>query len=129
MDIRIERIYDPPTPEDGERILVDGIWPRGISEQQAHLDGRLRTLAAGNALRQWFDQDPARWDTLKARYSAGLDIKRDQVDVLVPRARTKRLTQVAGLWAAEAPWPLARRRSTSARDKGSASNQTTVQRR
>ena len=67
MEIRKRRIYDPPTARDGTRILVDDIWPRGISKQQARLDGCWRTLAPGKGLRQWFAHDPSRWEGFKER--------------------------------------------------------------
>jgi len=67
MEIRKRRIYDPPTDRDGTRILVDDLWPRGISKQQARLDGCWRTLAPGKGLRQWFAHDPSRWEGFKER--------------------------------------------------------------
>jgi uncharacterized protein YeaO (DUF488 family) len=70
MEIRTRRIYDPPTALDGTRILVDGLWPRGISKQQARLDGWRRELAPSKALRQWFAHDPSRWEGFKERYFA-----------------------------------------------------------
>ena len=75
MEIRTRRIYDPPTARDGTRILVDGLWPRGISKQQARLDGWWRTLAPTKELRQWFAHDPSRWEGFKERYFAELDTK------------------------------------------------------
>jgi uncharacterized protein YeaO (DUF488 family) len=75
MEIQTRRIYDPPAAKDGTRILVDVLWPRGISKQQARLDGWWRTLAPTKELRQWFAHDPSRWEGFKERYFAELDTK------------------------------------------------------
>lgn len=66
--IRIKRAYDPPAPEDGRRVLVDRLWPRGISKEEARLDEWLRELAPSDALRKWFGHDPARWEEFRRRY-------------------------------------------------------------
>ena len=82
MEIRTRRIYDPPTARDGTRILVDGLWPRGISKQQARLDGWWRELAPSKALRQWFAHDSSRWEGFKERYFAELDAKQEVLSAL-----------------------------------------------
>jgi uncharacterized protein YeaO (DUF488 family) len=92
MEIRTRRIYDPPTARDGKRILVDGFWPRGISKQQARLDGWLRTLAPSKKLRQWFAHDPSRWEGFKERYSAELDAKHEALSTLAETSGGGRLT-------------------------------------
>jgi uncharacterized protein YeaO (DUF488 family) len=92
MEIRTRRIYDPPTARDGTRILVDGLWPRGISKQQARLDGWWRTLAPGKELRQWFAHDPSRWEGFKARYFTELDAKQKALSALAEASRGGRLT-------------------------------------
>lgn len=71
--IRIKRIYDPYSPEDGRRILVDRVWPRGMRKDEAGLDEWLKDLAPSTALRKWFGHDPARWEEFQARYRAELD--------------------------------------------------------
>lgn len=70
--VAVKRIYDPASPEDGRRFLVDRLWPRGISKERARLDGWLRELAPSTELRRWFGHDPARWEEFKRRYRAEL---------------------------------------------------------
>ncbi len=92
MEIRTRRIYEPPTARDGTRVLVDGLWPRGISKQQARLDGWWRELAPSKALRQWFAHDPSRWEGFKERYFAELDAKHEASSALAETSRGGRLT-------------------------------------
>ena len=68
MPVLIKRAYDPPAEADGVRILVDRLWPRGVSKAAARIDHWLKDLAPSDALRKWFGHDPARWDTFKTRY-------------------------------------------------------------
>ncbi len=70
--IRIKRIYDPPAPDDGRRVLVDRLWPRGIAKDEARLDEWLKELAPSDELRKWFGHDPAKWDEFRARYRTEL---------------------------------------------------------
>lgn len=100
MEIRKRRIYDPPTARDGTRIQVDGLWPRGISKQQARLDGCWRTLAPGKGLRQWFAHDPSRWEGFKERYFAELDANHE---ALLALAETSRGGWLTLLFAARDP--------------------------
>ena len=72
MLIKIRRAYDPPTPDDGCRVLVDRLWPRGLKRVTAGIDHWLRELAPSNELRKWFAHDPARWDEFRQRYAAEL---------------------------------------------------------
>lgn len=72
MPIAVKRAYDPPQPEDGLRILVDRLWPRGLSKQEAHIDIWARDVAPSPALRQWFGHDPAKWVEFQARYEREL---------------------------------------------------------
>ena len=66
--IRIKRIYDPPAPEDGRRVLVDRLWPRGVAKEAAHIDDWLKEIAPSDELRKWFGHDPARWEEFRQRY-------------------------------------------------------------
>jgi len=68
MPVRIKRVYDVPSKEDGERILVDRLWPRGLSKEKAHLDEWMKDIAPSPALRQWFGHRPERWEEFLARY-------------------------------------------------------------
>jgi len=71
--IRVKRVYEPPSAADGFRILVDRLWPRGLSREHAHIDAWLKTVSPSNELRRWFNHDPARWDAFKTRYFAELE--------------------------------------------------------
>jgi uncharacterized protein YeaO (DUF488 family) len=66
--ISIKRIYEPPAPGDGRRILVDRLWPRGVSKASAHLDAWLKDVAPSAELRRWFDHRSERWPAFRQRY-------------------------------------------------------------
>jgi uncharacterized protein YeaO (DUF488 family) len=70
--VRLARVYDPPTPTDGARVLVDRLWPRGLSKAAAALDLWCRAIAPSTELRKWFAHDPARLDEFLARYQIEL---------------------------------------------------------
>lgn len=72
VTIRIKRIYDEPKPDDGYRVLVDRLWPRGVSKQRAMLDEWCKEVAPSPGLRTWFDHKPERFEEFKARYSEEL---------------------------------------------------------
>jgi uncharacterized protein YeaO (DUF488 family) len=74
MDLRIKRIYEAATPEDGYRVLVDRLWPRGLAKEKAAADSWLREIAPSTGLRQWYGHDPARWDEFRRRYFAELSV-------------------------------------------------------
>lgn len=67
-DLRIKRIYEPAAPDDGARILIDRLWPRGVSKKTAHLTLWLKDVAPSTTLRKWFAHDPARWAEFRKRY-------------------------------------------------------------
>jgi uncharacterized protein YeaO (DUF488 family) len=96
LDIRTRRAYEPPGRSDGQRILVDRVWPRGVSKQDLALDAWPREVAPSTPLRRWFGHEPARWPGFQERYFAELDAKPDAVADLVARARSGRLTLVYG---------------------------------
>lgn len=75
MKIKTKRVYDPVEPEDGTRILVDRIWPRGMTKDRVHADLWLKEAAPSTALRKWFGHDGARWNAFKERYFSELDGK------------------------------------------------------
>ena len=90
--ITITRIYEAPEPGDGLRVLVDRLWPRGVSRQRAALDEWLRDLAPSTALRRWFHSDPRRWGEFGRRYRAALYAHAAQLQGLRRRARQQRIT-------------------------------------
>jgi len=72
MTLRLKRVYEPACDEDGIRILVDRLWPRGVSKDEAALAEWMKDVAPSAALRQWFGHEPARWDEFRKRYRAEL---------------------------------------------------------
>ncbi|HKP50281.1 MAG TPA: DUF488 domain-containing protein [Gemmatimonadales bacterium] len=66
--VYLKRAYEPPAPDDGQRFLVERLWPRGVRKVGLHLDGWLKEVAPSPALRQWFSHDPEKWPTFKRRY-------------------------------------------------------------
>ena len=89
MAVRIKRIYDPVEEADGWRALVDRVWPRGISKDNAHLDEWLRELAPTGDLRKWFHHDPDLWDEFRRRYRAELSRPEQQAILVGLRRRAK----------------------------------------
>lgn len=75
--IRVKRVYDAPSKEDGYRILVDRLWPRGLSKERAKVDLWLKEIAPSNELRKWFCHDPSKWKEFKERYAAELKSKKE----------------------------------------------------
>ncbi|RWB08067.1 MAG: DUF488 domain-containing protein [Mesorhizobium sp.] len=73
FDLAVKRIYEPPAPDDGQRVLVDRIWPRGVSKQDAALALWLKEIAPSDELRKWFGHEPARWAEFQERYRVELD--------------------------------------------------------
>lgn len=93
--LKVKRIYDPPAAEDGYRILVDGLWPRGVSKERARLDEWRRDLAPSPALRVWFrNHDPGRWDEYRRRYRTELEAagKMEYLREIGQRARRENVT-------------------------------------
>ena len=85
----LRRVYEPPGPEDGFRVLVDRIWPRGISKQEARIDLWMREIAPDDDLRKWFGHDPDRWQEFGKRYRRELKGKTDLLDTLHGLEREK----------------------------------------
>lgn len=94
--IWLRRAYDDPGSADGQRILVDRIWPRGVSKETLRLDDWMKDIAPSDALRDWFDHDPDKWDEFKTRYAKELDDKEDAVATLRERLEAGRVTLIFG---------------------------------
>jgi uncharacterized protein YeaO (DUF488 family) len=92
LDVRAKRIYDPPDRKDGHRVLVDHVWPRGVSRDRAHLDEWARELAPSDELRKWFDHVPARFARFRTRYRDELASQPERLDELRRRAASGRVT-------------------------------------
>jgi uncharacterized protein YeaO (DUF488 family) len=94
VDVRIKRAYEPPASGDGRRVLVDRIWPRGVSREEARLDDWARELAPSTDLRQWFGHDPARFAEFRRRYRDELATQSAKLQELRAHARKQTLTLV-----------------------------------
>jgi uncharacterized protein YeaO (DUF488 family) len=96
MKIRIKRVYEPPEESDGMRILVDRLWPRGLSKEKAAVDLWLKDLAPSTELRKWFGHDPAKWPEFKRRYRAELSGKGEQLELLRDHMTKEMVTLLYG---------------------------------
>lgn len=94
MNIRVKRAYDPATESDGYRILIDRLWPRGVSRERARLDEWDRELPPSSALRKWFGHQPRRFEEFRRRYVEELRTQRPKLTELRRRARRGTLTLV-----------------------------------
>lgn len=92
MEIGVKRIYEPPEPTDGYRLLVDRLWPRGVSKERAAIDAWMREVAPSSELRRWFGHDASRWEEFKRRYAEELDTRADLVAEILSLARDRRVT-------------------------------------
>jgi uncharacterized protein YeaO (DUF488 family) len=75
MDIRIKRVYEAPSPDDGTRVLVDRLWPRGLAKDKAGVDLWLKELAPSTELRKWFNHEPEKWAEFRQRYRQELALQ------------------------------------------------------
>ena len=94
MRIEVKRAYEPPGPGDGYRVLVDRLWPRGVSKDKLALDAWIKEIAPSDALRKWFGHDPDKWAAFQERYFAELDAQHDRVQDLLGQADPGPLTLV-----------------------------------
>ena len=92
MEIRVKRVYEAPAETDGQRILVDRIWPRGVSKERAALDVWMKEVAPSDELRRWFGHDRSRWQEFQQRYAAELEARPDLVKELLSIARERPVT-------------------------------------
>jgi len=96
MDIHIKRIYEDASKTDGFRILIDRIWPRGISKEDAKLDEWMKEIAPSTALRKWFDHKEERFEEFSKKYIDELNNQPELVEKLLIKAKEKRLTLLYG---------------------------------
>lgn len=93
--VQIRRAYDGASADDGYRVLVDRMWPRGVSKEAANIDEWMREISPSTDLRRWFGHDPKLWDEFRRRYRAELDeLPEGTIDRLVAIAAEKKLTLV-----------------------------------
>jgi len=100
MPIKIKRVYDPPEKADGTRILVDRLWPRGLSKEKVQIDEWLKEIAPSGELRKWFDHKPERWEVFQKRYREELRAAEQQEQLRHLRALMRKGT-VTLLFAAK----------------------------
>ncbi len=91
MDIIIKRVYDQTDSDDGFRILVDRLWPRGLSKEDAKIDLWLKSIAPSNELRKWYNHQPDKWLEFKKVYFSELDVNSDAVKALLPYVKRGRV--------------------------------------
>jgi uncharacterized protein YeaO (DUF488 family) len=96
MTILLKRAYELPDPSDGFRILVDRLWPRGVSKNSAHIDLWLKDIAPSTTLRKWFDHDPLKWTEFRDRYFQELRSNPEAVEALTEHVRHGVVTLVYG---------------------------------
>jgi uncharacterized protein YeaO (DUF488 family) len=90
--VKIKRVYQEAEPADGRRILVDRLWPRGVSKDAARVDWWLKEIAPSNELRRWFAHDPSKWEEFQAHYRAELEARQPQLDELRALAARETVT-------------------------------------
>lgn len=90
--VKVKRVYDPASPGDGRRILVDRLWPRGIRKEDAAIDEWLKDIAPSNELRKWYSHDPAKWGEFRKRYKAELKDKAGVIERLRQESKKRTVT-------------------------------------
>lgn len=96
MKVKIKRVYEPAAGTDGYRILVDRLWPRGLSKSHASVDLWLKEIAPSSELRKWFAHDPKKWNLFRQRYIAELKLNKVQVTALKSEIKVRNSTLVYG---------------------------------
>jgi uncharacterized protein YeaO (DUF488 family) len=94
--IRIKRVYEKPSRTDGLRILVDRLWPRGLTKERAAVKLWLKDLAPSTELRKWFGHDPARWKGFQSRYRTELREKKEALELLMQKSKERTITLLYG---------------------------------
>jgi uncharacterized protein YeaO (DUF488 family) len=96
VEIRLKRAHDAPARTDGTRILIDRVWPRGITKDELRLDAWIKDVAPSTELRKWFGHDPAKWSEFRKRYSRELDRQRDAIAPMIEKCRKGTVTLIFG---------------------------------
>lgn len=96
MDLLVKRVYDEAADTDGYRVLVDRLWPRGLSKDKARLDEWVKELGPSTGLRKWFGHEVPKWPEFRTRYRAELETAADLWQPIVDRARAGRVTLLFG---------------------------------
>ena len=103
MAVQTKRAYDPPSPQDGYRVLVDGLWPRGLSKEKLPVEDWVRAIAPSAPLRKWYGHKPEKWEEFRRRFRAELakSPRKELLEGLIQRARREKVTLVFGARDAE----------------------------
>jgi uncharacterized protein YeaO (DUF488 family) len=96
MEIKLKRVYEKSAKEDGTRILVDRLWPRGLTKLKANVDIWLKEIAPSTELRKWFHHDPEKWDEFKKRYRRELENKEELIEALKKELKAGTVTLLYG---------------------------------
>lgn len=96
LSIQVKRVYAPPSAGDGRRVLIDRLWPRGLSKASVKLDAWMKELAPSTELRRWYGHDAEKWPEFQKRYRAELDANPTGVAELMSHATTGKLTLLFG---------------------------------
>ena len=94
--LKLKRVYEAPLKDDGTRILVDRLWPRGLSKEKAKVDLWLKEIAPSTELRKWFGHDPKKWRNFRERYHTELKHHTDQLKLLKSKAKEGTVTLIYG---------------------------------
>lgn len=96
MDISIKRVYEKAEKSDGQRILIDRLWPRGLSKEKAKVDLWIKDIAPSTTLRKWFSHDHAKWPEFQKRYLGELKNKEKQISLIKKLAHKEKISLVYG---------------------------------
>ncbi|MBZ5564218.1 MAG: DUF488 family protein [Acidobacteriia bacterium] len=98
MGVQTKRAYESPSPQDGYRVLVDGLWPRGLTKEKLRVDEWMRAIAPSATLRKWYGHKPEKWEEFRRRFRAELEKppRKELLDELIKRARKEKVTLVFG---------------------------------
>ena len=96
MNLHLKRVYEPPAKDDGLRVLVDRLWPRGVTKDEASVDLWLKDIAPSPELRRWFGHVPRKWQEFRRRYRAELGGRAGEIEALRKRAGGARVTLLYG---------------------------------
>ena len=96
MKLNIKRVYEKPDKQDGKRVLVDRLWPRGLTKEKADIDLWLKGIAPTTELRKWFNHDAAKWEEFQKRYRNELNNNKEQVSLLKDQLKKGIVTLVYG---------------------------------
>jgi uncharacterized protein YeaO (DUF488 family) len=96
MNIQTKRVYEQPADNDGSRILVDRLWPRGLTKEKAKVDLWLKEIAPSTELRQWFGHEPKKWRRFRGRYETELRHNSDLIEMLKTKAKQGTITLLYG---------------------------------